>query len=186
MKITCPGCGVELELPPEAVGRHLLCDVCNTKFEVSLSASRIMQQPKIINAGTKRSFDKKQLDDLAQSKGLKKFYRLFILAPASIKFITIYIFCMASLDSIAGGKPSPVGFLFLLPCFPLLKRKDKAWRALLIACYFSLGASILLVVLWITSYIGNEMLGIAITSAIVTFPIFIALRRHTARQWACN
>ena len=62
MKITCPGCGVELELPPEAVGRHLLCDVCNTKFEVSLSASRIMQQPKIINAGTKRSFDKKRTD----------------------------------------------------------------------------------------------------------------------------
>jgi uncharacterized membrane protein len=145
-----------------------------------------MQQPKIISAGVKRSTDKKQLDDLAQSKGLKKFYRLFVLAPASIKFITTYIFCIAMLDSIAGGRPSVVGFIFLLPCLPLLKRKEKAWRTLLIECYLSFGASILLVVIALTSRSDNGMLGIAITSAIVTLPAYIALWRHTARQWACN
>ena len=196
MQIQCPGCGIELELPPEAVGRHLLCDVCNTKFEVSLSASRVVQQPKIISKEAKRPYDKKQLDDLAQSKGLKKFYRLFILAPDSIKFITIYIFCMASLDSIAGGKPSPVGFLFLLPCFPLLKRKEKAWRWLAVLCYLSFAASaVMLVSAFTLDNIDGILPGISskvefivtgILSALVNLPIFIALRRSTARQWACK
>ena len=186
MRITCPGCGAELELPSDAVGRHLLCDVCDTKFEVNLSVSRILQRPKIITTKAKRPCDRKQLDDIAQSKGLKKFYRLFVLAPASIKFITAYIFCMFVLDSIAGGRPSTVGFLFLLPCLPLLKRKDKAWRALLILCYLSLGTSILLTVLAVTSRADKGMLVIAITSAIVTLPTYIALWQHTARQWACK
>ena len=191
MQIQCPGCGIELELPPEAVGRHLLCDACNTKFEVELSAARVVQQPKIISKETKRPCDKKQLDDLAQSKGLKKFYHLFRLAPASIKFITTYIFCMFVLDfmgnSIAGNKPSAAGFLFLMLCFPLLKRKDKAWRALLILCYLSFGVSILLIVLAVTTHDGSDMLGMTLTSAIViNVPIFIALWRNTARQWACN
>lgn len=186
MIITCPGCGAELVLPTEAFGHHLLCDVCNTKFEVSLSVSRIVQQPKIISTGANSPLNKKQLDDFAQSKGHKKFYRLLVLAPASIKFITAYIFCMFVLDSIARGKPSTVGFLFLLPCFPLLKRKDKAWRVLLILCYLSFCMSILLIVLAATSHSNDGMIGIAITSAIVTFPVYIALWRHTARQWACN
>ena len=196
MQIQCPGCGIELELPPEAVGRHLLCDACNTKFEVELSAARVVQQPKIISKKAKRPCDKKQLDDLAQSKGLKKFYRLFILAPASIKFITIYIFCMASLDSIARGKPSPVGFLFLLPCFPLLKRKEKAWRWLAVLCYLSFAASaVMLVSAFTLDNIDGILPGISskvefivtgILSALVNLPIFIALRRSTARQWACK
>ena len=194
MQIQCPGCGIELELPPEAVGRHLLCDACNTKFEVELSVARVVQQPKIISKETKRPCDKKQLDDLAQSRGLKKFYRLFVLAPASIKFITAYISCMFALDftlsCINGDKPTPAIVLFFLPCFPLLKRKDKAWRSLLILCYFSFGASILLAVLAVTSTAVsqnyNGVLSLAITSAIAILPVYIALWRNTARQWACN
>ena len=193
MRITCPGCGVELELPSDAFGRHLRCDACGTKFEVNLSISRILQQPKIISKESTRPYDKKQLDDLAQSKGLKKFYRLFVLAPASIKFITAYIFCMFVLDllnCIDGDKPTPAIVLFFLPCLPLLQRKEKAWRSLLVLCYFSFGAALLLAVLAVTStavsQIYNGALSLAITAAIAILPVYIALWRHTARQWACN
>ena len=194
MKITCPGCGIELELPPEAVGRHLLCDACNTKFEVELSATRVVQQPKIISKETKRPYDKKQLDNLAQSKGLKKFYLLFILAPASIKFIATYIFCMFVLDlvlnSVAGHKPSTAAVLYLMLCFPLLKRKDKAWRALFILCCLSFGISIFLIVESVIFRGDHETLGMAINAVastiVISIPICIALQRQAARQWACN
>ena len=200
MQIQCPGCGIELELPPEAVGRHLLCDACNTKFEVELSAARVVQQPKIISKEAKRTYDKKQLDDLAQSKGLKKFYRLFVLAPASIKFIAIYTICLVVLDLVAcatfGDKPSSIGIILLISLFPLLKRKEKAWRWLAVLCYLSFAASaVMLVIAFTLDNIDGILPGISskvefivtgILSALVNLPIFIALRRSTARQWACK
>ena len=215
MQITCPICGIELELPDNlSEGRHLQCSECNIKFVIHAGIATPLAQSFTnrhsvnykASAGRQLSLRQIQRIDVTSDKttqsrdAVLSIRKLFLLAPASIKFIAIYTICLVALDLVAcaafGDKPSSIGIILFISIFPLLKRKEKAWRWLAIICYLSFAASAVMIVCAFTlDNIDGILPGISskvefivtgILSALVNLPIFIALRRSTARQWACK
>ena len=154
MEITCPICGVALELPENLPdGQHLQCPNCSKKFVINNGIATKLTCP------TKKQAVKRFVDAKPKTS-----------SPASIKFTIIYTACITLLSCIPDGKPDIIGVLFVLPLIPLAKRKEKAWRALMVLCYISFGGAIVMIILAITSKQFASIF-FAAFSALVTLPI---------------
>ena len=167
MIVKCPNCKSDLEAPEDAIGRNLLCSICNTKFQIEYQTSSTV------------------LDDSDKKNWCSKFLEHFCKSPLSIKFITIFLLLITILESIPKSKPSALGIFECILLVPLILRKEKAWRVLLIFVYLAFGAAGLFVVLYFRSgQIENLLISIEITAIYV--PLFVALRKDSVISWACK
>lgn len=81
--------------------------------------------------------------------------------------------------------PSALGIFECSLLVPLIFRKEKAWRVLLIFVYLAFGAAGLFVVIYFRSgQIESLLISMEITAIYV--PLFIALRKDSAIDWACK
>ena len=167
MIVKCPNCKSDLEAPDDATGRHLLCSICNTKFQI---------EDQTIT---------KVLEDRNNKNWCSKFLEHFRKSPLSIKFITIFLLLITILESIPKCKPSALGIFECILLIPLILRKEKAWRVLLIFVYLAFGAAGLFVVFYFRSgQIENLLISMEITAIYV--PLFVALRKDSVVSWACK
>lgn len=199
MIIKCPSCQTELEVTEEMIGRNVRCSVCNTKFNLSLNTS-IEKFPVLFpekaagNKKSKYSFldpnRQKEIEGIIHRRGSGKYFKLFRLAPRSIKFIVIYniiFFLLAFFGAaLAHEKPGGGAILYFLLVFPLLKRRDWSWRCMIGLYYFCIGVSLLFLIslFFSQSTFVIQYLSICLFTLILYLPAFIALWRTAARQWA--
>ena len=106
--ITCPGCGEILELPVSNEEQHFQCSICNKKFSVKNKTAVLIQdankkpaRAKLIDdtaSAPRRQATYFQLEKIRESKDLFKYWRLFSLAPMSIKIASIFVVIQVLLD----------------------------------------------------------------------------------------
>lgn len=167
MIIQCPNCKTELEITESMIGQNVRCSICNTKFQIEDHTIT------------------KVLEDRNNKNWCSKFLEHFCKSPLSIKFITIFLLLITILESIPKCKPSALGIFECILLIPLILRKEKAWRVLLIFVYLAFGAAGLFVVLYFRSgQIENLLISMEITAIYV--PLFVALRKDSVVSWACK
>ena len=188
MIVKCPSCKTDLEVSEDFIEHNLKCSVCNAKFRLALTAT-------IEKSDSKHVLDKNIHDEInliIQSKGIEKYIKLFRYAPRSIKFIVAYnsfwFLLNFSFAVVTKDTSSTCGIFYFLLLFPLLKRRNWAWRSLIGLYYLIVIFSVILLACWCyyhSTYIIGRLFD-CIVSLIIDIPIFIALRKQSARKWASN
>lgn len=189
MIVKCPGCKTDLEVSEDLLDNNFRCSVCNTKFRLSLTATMDKSDRKhCLNFQDKGIRD--EIISITQTKGIGKYLKLFRYAPKSIKFIVVYnsfwFFLNFSVAVATHETSSTCGIFYFILLFPLLKRRNWAWRLLLGLYYLVVVFAIILLACscyYHSEYAIGRLLD-CVFSIIIDTPVFIALKKQTARQWA--
>ena len=200
MIIQCPNCKTELEITESMIGQNVRCSICNTKFNLALKSTIVdnqtLAQENKGKTKSKISFQdpqvRQEIDSLIHSNDLCKYFKLFRLAPKSIKFIALYNvswFILVFFLSIAANeKPGGAFVLSVILLFPLLRRRNWSWRCYIGLYYFVIFITIvcILSLFFTNGNLARKYLSDCLLSLIIDTPVFIALWRQTARQWTSD
>lgn len=199
MLIQCPKCHANLEATDDMFGRNVRCCVCNTKF--SLFVKTTLTEFPVLFPDTKQQKKSKllfldpniipEVNSLVNSKGLRKYYKLFLFAPRSIKLVVLYNLIWFSIcfsaSIVLHMSSASSGFLNIYLLFPLLRRK--AWsRYCLLAIYLlCLLVTILsLFCTWDDEFFVDTIFLPCIAYTIIRIPVFIALLLSSTRLWVSS